>query len=58
MKNSLNYFYEHGRFELYWHDTLVVELPYAEPNMTAKECGKLADELWDDYLKGTKGELP
>ena len=56
MKNLLNYHYEHGRFEVYWGDLLVVELPEAEPNMTKAECKKLANELWEQYLD-VNGEM-
>jgi hypothetical protein len=53
---KLNYYYEPltGTFELYDGDTLLVDLPYADP-MTPAQAHALADELWADYLQ-TKGD--
>ena len=58
MTNRLNYFYGHGRFEVYWGNTLVIELPHAEPDMTDEECDELANELWTNYLTATEGVMP
>jgi hypothetical protein len=49
---KLNYYYEPltGTFELYDGDTLLVDLPYADP-MTPAQAHALAGELWADYLE-------
>jgi hypothetical protein len=57
-KDTLNYYYGEGRFEVYWGDVLVVELPHAEPNMTEEECDALANELWAEYLESNEGVKP
>lgn len=48
----LNYHYdkEQGTYELYYGDTLLVELPYADP-MTDKQAEDLAQELFDTYME-------
>jgi len=48
----LNYFYdpEIGVFELYYGDTLIVELPHAD-KMTKKQAEELANTLFQEYLE-------
>jgi hypothetical protein len=48
----INYHYDkdQGIYELYWNDTLIVELPYAD-QMTDSECEDLAQKLWSEYLE-------
>jgi hypothetical protein len=48
----MNYFYdsENHTLEVYFGDTLLVELPYCDP-MTNEEAEKLACELFEDYLE-------
>ena len=51
----LNYFYdrEAGVYELYYGDTLIVELPHADL-MTEQKAKDLADELFDQYMESQK----
>jgi hypothetical protein len=51
----INYYYdeEQGVYELYFNDTLLVELPYCDI-LTTEEAENLADELYNQYLEAQK----
>ena len=51
MKNQLNYWHDSDqhRLEVYFGDVLIVELPYCD-SMTDEEAGKLAEDLFQEYL--------
>jgi len=53
----LNYFYdrEAGVYELYYGNTLIVELPYADP-MNDEQAGNLASELFNQYMTEHKAK--
>ena len=48
----LNYFYDKdsGVYELYYGDSIIVELPNADP-MTDQEASNLANELFNQYME-------
>jgi len=50
----LNYYYDHGTFEVWYGDTLIVELPEAEEGMTDAQCESLCNTLWREYLDANK----
>lgn len=51
----LNYYYNEdlGIYELYFNDTLLVELPYCD-SLTSKQAENLANELFSQYLESQK----
>lgn len=48
----MNYYYdsENHILEVYYGDTLLVEMPYCDP-MNENEAQKLASELFEEYLE-------
>jgi hypothetical protein len=56
MMATLNYYYdkEQGVYRLYMGDTVIVELPNADP-MTDEQAKQLASELWAQYQENNKG---
>ena len=51
----INYYHDQdlGIYELYFNDTLLVELPYCD-SMTTEEAENLADELFSQYMEAQK----